>query len=358
MTSKEEFGWEYFNRKKLVNCDDERYRYTEFSNDYYEYLKENSDDYTEKYVYLEENNNIYSHNSSCMERKEVPFIISNVLGARNTPLNNGVIIVHEKFGIGFAVRLGKYFDAVFMGGNKTLSSLAFTEQINFQPLSTTYKLQNYSDLFVLDESFNTLLSVYRLFSPDRFRTNEWSESLISKFNDSSFGDKLDLYQEGYHKLYPWMKNVLKFKNIEISECKCHHGLVSNVIHKVIKESVTLYILENVLNKTLCFKEVVEYLECTIFDQRDIILESIKLDATIIRFASEKLRNDREIIFEAVKQDGRTLMYASDELRGDLEVVLEAVRNSHQALQYVSIELQSNPELLRLSKLFSSDDIPF
>ena len=63
------------------------------------------------------------------------------------------------------------------------------------------------------------------------------------------------------------------------------------------------------------------------------------------FASKELRNDKEVVLEAVKKKGLALQYASEELRNDKEVVLEAVKNDGYAIEYVSEELRNDKEVI-------------
>ena len=49
-----------------------------------------------------------------------------------------------------------------------------------------------------------------------------------------------------------------------------------------------------------------------------VLEAVKEDGWLLKFASDKLRNDRDVVLEAVKQDEYTLLWASNELKNDKE----------------------------------------
>ena len=53
------------------------------------------------------------------------------------------------------------------------------------------------------------------------------------------------------------------------------------------------------------------------------------------------KNNREIVMEAVKLDAYALQHASDELKSDREIVMEAVRQNRNALRYASEELKSD-----------------
>ena len=67
------------------------------------------------------------------------------------------------------------------------------------------------------------------------------------------------------------------------------------------------------------------------NDREFILEAVKLNGYALAYASEQFKNDREIVFEAVKQNGHALAYASEQLRNDREIVVEAVKQNGLAL---------------------------
>jgi len=69
-----------------------------------------------------------------------------------------------------------------------------------------------------------------------------------------------------------------------------------------------------------------------------VLEAVNNIGSLLKYASEKLRNDKEVVLAAVKKKGDALRYASDELRGDREVVLAAVWQSAYALPFASDEV--------------------
>lgn len=74
---------------------------------------------------------------------------------------------------------------------------------------------------------------------------------------------------------------------------------------------------------------------------------------------EKLEwmKDKAFLMEAVKQDERILKYASDELKADRELVLEAIKNDISAIDYADGDLQGDPEILafRIDTHFRGDN---
>ena len=68
----------------------------------------------------------------------------------------------------------------------------------------------------------------------------------------------------------------------------------------------------------------------------------------LKFTTSNIQDDRDIVLNCVKIRGYSLKNASPELRNDREIVLAAVRNSGYALKFASPELQNDPELVRIA----------
>jgi hypothetical protein len=63
-------------------------------------------------------------------------------------------------------------------------------------------------------------------------------------------------------------------------------------------------------------------------------------------------NDKEFLMEAIKQDERILKYATDVLKGDREIVTIAVKQNISAIDYADEKMQCDPEIL-LAGIISS-----
>ena len=62
------------------------------------------------------------------------------------------------------------------------------------------------------------------------------------------------------------------------------------------------------------------------DQRDDLefaLASVSQSGALLRYASERLRNDKSVVLAAVRQDNTAFEWASDELKNDPDVKLAA-----------------------------------
>jgi len=80
-------------------------------------------------------------------------------------------------------------------------------------------------------------------------------------------------------------------------------------------------------------------------KKEVLLEVIKLDSTLLRYASPELRKDKEVVMAAVSKNGVSLIYASPELIKDKEVVMAAVLQYGRILSYASEELRKDKEVV-------------
>jgi len=147
--------------------------------------------------------------------------------------------------------------------------------------------------------------------------------------------------------YTELKELSKNKELILEASK-----ISGVFYEHLICALNEY-KERVLD---CIKnEGIEGLEdnCTydqlneIFSTKELILEPIKIDASILKNVSEELKNDKEVVLYAVKQDGMALQYASKELKNDKEIVLAAIKNDANAINYIGKNLKK--ELLEDKK---------
>jgi serine/threonine protein kinase len=108
------------------------------------------------------------------------------------------------------------------------------------------------------------------------------------------------------------------------------------------------------------------------NDKSLVLNSVKVLAQTLHFASLELKNDLEIVMAAVSQDGMCLKWASGNLRKTFDVVhaavsqngrslefapsyqnnmticIKAVRNTRWALKFVSPEMKNNQEIVKIA----------
>ena len=97
---------------------------------------------------------------------------------------------------------------------------------------------------------------------------------------------------------------------------------------------------------------IKFADDTIKNDREFVLEAVKSSGGGIMYDfidgflfNEKFMKDKEIILEGVKNDGSLLEYVDESLKKDKEVVLAAVKFDGDALEYADDSLKNDPEIL-------------
>ena len=106
-----------------------------------------------------------------------------------------------------------------------------------------------------------------------------------------------------------------------------------------------FILEVIKNNTWNIGNILNYVSKVFFDDRDFVLELVKLNGMSLDYASKVFRKDKEIVLEAVKQNGMALYSVSEELRKEKDVVLESVKQNGNALRYTSDEIKNDKDIV-------------
>lgn len=103
----------------------------------------------------------------------------------------------------------------------------------------------------------------------------------------------------------------------------------------------------------------KFISCQL--HRELVLSHHNI--SLLKYASDELRNDYEFILSAIRENGGVLMYASRDLRNNREIVLAAIEKTNEALRYASDELKNNSEVVRAAVLknfktlsFASDEL--
>jgi len=106
------------------------------------------------------------------------------------------------------------------------------------------------------------------------------------------------------------------------------------------------------------KEILAHMSPRLKNDKEIILQAVRIHGVALEHASPELRGDREVVLEAVRNQGDVLEYASQELRGDKQVVLAAMKsrssrvdnmglawNGRSLLEIVSQELKDDQDVV-------------
>jgi len=84
---------------------------------------------------------------------------------------------------------------------------------------------------------------------------------------------------------------------------------------------------------------------TDWNNKEEVLEAVRMFGDNLQYASEELRADREVVLAAVKSDNDyALRYACKELRGDKEVVVAAINDWSDNIEFASEKLRADPEI--------------
>lgn len=83
----------------------------------------------------------------------------------------------------------------------------------------------------------------------------------------------------------------------------------------------------------------------LIDEKEQLLEAIGNDASVLKDASDGLRNDKDFVLKAIRRNEYALQYASERLRDDKDVVLTAIKNNRSALEFVSERLKNDKDFI-------------
>ena len=80
------------------------------------------------------------------------------------------------------------------------------------------------------------------------------------------------------------------------------------------------------------------------DDKEVVMKAVKNDGYALRSASSRLQDDKEVVLEAVR-NGNALWCASSRLKDDRDVVMEAVKRNGTVLKEASDRLKNDPEIV-------------
>ena len=90
------------------------------------------------------------------------------------------------------------------------------------------------------------------------------------------------------------------------------------------------------------------------DDRSFMEYFIRIDGTLLAYASERLKNDKDFVLIACNQCHEALLY-SNYYRNDPKFVLPFIIKNSSAAAYISPELKNNVEFMKNAIL--NDDYP-
>ena len=88
--------------------------------------------------------------------------------------------------------------------------------------------------------------------------------------------------------------------------------------------------------------------------KEFVIEAVNIDGLALEFTSEELKDDLDVVMAAVANTGAALQFASEDLHDDRNVVLAAVRNDGFALDFASEDLQDDMYVVEVATRQCSD----
>ena len=106
-------------------------------------------------------------------------------------------------------------------------------------------------------------------------------------------------------------------------------------------------------------------EVKISANRELMIEAVKIDGSLLQYADDSLKKDKEVVLAAVSSLSSNhedsfeiyLEYADDSLKKDREVVLMAVKHNCSSLEYASKNLQADREIVLAAVKFEAKSGP-
>jgi len=142
--------------------------------------------------------------------------------------------------------------------------------------------------------------------------------------------------------------------------------IYNYLNETFRNQREIIILA--LNETDLEGEILVLLSDTIKDNKDLLLAAIKKSTygSAFEYFPTSYKNNKEFLIEVLKLNGQVLRLLSENFKNDIELVLIAVQSSNDVLQYASEALKQDAELLKIANQMSKateaarlyDDLPF
>lgn len=102
----------------------------------------------------------------------------------------------------------------------------------------------------------------------------------------------------------------------------------------------------------------QYASDSLKNDKEFILKVLKIDGYSLEFASDRLKGDKDVVLKAVKKEGYALQYASERLRDDKDVVLTAIKNNRSALEFVSERLKNDKDFISAIEKIKTESYSF
>lgn len=81
------------------------------------------------------------------------------------------------------------------------------------------------------------------------------------------------------------------------------------------------------------------------DNKEIMIELIKIDSSILEYASDRLKDNEKIVKLAIENNPFAILYASDRLQRNKKLLLKAVKINGEVLSELPTEILNNVEIV-------------
>jgi hypothetical protein len=168
------------------------------------------------------------------------------------------------------------------------------------------------------------------------------------------------HPEAFSLLSDALQNDRKF----ILQALSNKYNIYNYLSQTFKNEREIILLA--LNETDLDGEIVVLLSDSLKNDKEILLAAIKKSTygSAFEYFPSIYKNDREFLLEVLKLNGQVLRMLTENFKNDRELVLAAVQSTNDVLQYASEFLKQDIELIKIANQMreaaeaANDDLPF
>ena len=142
--------------------------------------------------------------------------------------------------------------------------------------------------------------------------------------------------------------------------------IGNIIRVLVGVVIGLFLLRIFFEMIISFyrRNFLPFFDLQIKNNKDYLLEKIKYEPSVFKFANQKLKGDKEIVLaylDSCKNNGEmpiSFRNVSFKLLNDKEVALKAVQIYSHNLEYVSINLKDDKDVVFAAILTQYDALQY
>ena len=108
-----------------------------------------------------------------------------------------------------------------------------------------------------------------------------------------------------------------------------------------------------MDSAYSYQKIFKYVSKRLQSHRSVIIKAVSIDRTVYNSLPKITRFKKQVTLAAVSKDGNSLRFTSNELKDDYQVVKAAIRNAGRSIKYASKRLKDNKKLVLLAVSTSS-----